>query len=457
MANPRGPWEPMMVGNPVESFKAYYYGRYRGGQAPLSQVRLATRPWVAPRGPLWWRLLKKIFGPSGRRATVQTRETRAFTPPRQGNPQVISKKNLGPKPSPQHSSGRILGRLALWVTPVGLLTLSIFLLRSPVFTQDATPAEGLRVVSGEIPAAVKKSDRIESAEGGSEFIKLSDIGELTDEAGNEIDLETFNPYRHPDATGTNRPADLARRFTVHKVRSGDTLWSLARRFRVSADTLVTLNRLTSAHRLNPGDTLKIPPYSGVFYEVRRGDTVESVARTFGVDEESIRQWNELGPYLPTGANLFLKDARLPSTMRGQAYGVNFTFPVRGSITSTYGMRVHPILQRPIFHSGIDIGAAPGERVTAAEEGTVTFAGENGHYGNLVVVRHPSGYDTAYGHLLKVHTRQGQKVKRGECVGEVGSTGLSTGPHLHFEVRFRGQFLNPLRFLTGAQVAMAAAR
>lgn len=445
----------------MESFKAYYYGRYQGGgKGPASVGTPARRETRAPTpsGTLMERLLgissgTPMAGPRPVRKPTQVQRIA----PRSVPASPVARPKTGPKgnrPDEPLTAGRVVGRLALWVTPLGLITLSFLLLRSPVFTQDPGTPEGLRVIVGEVQASVKKADSIESAEDGKSFIKFSDIGELTDEAGNEIDLETFNPYRHPDLTGSNRLAELARKYRTHTVRSGDTLWSLARRYRVTADSILTMNKISQAHRLSPGDDLKVPTYSGVFYDVRRGDTVESIARTFGVEPETVREWNDIGSFLATGATLFLRDGKLPNHLRGAAYGVNFAMPVRGFLTSTYGMRVHPILQKPIFHTGVDIGANTGEPVLAADEGTVTFAGENGHYGKLVVIRHPSGYESAYGHLNTVSARGGQKVRRGEGIGTVGSTGLSTGPHLHFEVRYRGQFLNPQRFLTvpGAPVA-----
>jgi murein DD-endopeptidase MepM/ murein hydrolase activator NlpD len=78
---------------------------------------------------------------------------------------------------------------------------------------------------------------------------------------------------------------------------------------------------------------------------------------------------------------------------------------------------------------------------------VTFVGESGWSGNTVIIRHASGYETVYGHLFRYHCKTGKRVKKGDLIGEVGSTGMSTGPHLHFEIRFRGQYLNPLRFVT----------
>jgi murein DD-endopeptidase MepM/ murein hydrolase activator NlpD len=108
-------------------------------------------------------------------------------------------------------------------------------------------------------------------------------------------------------------------------------------------------------------------------------------------------------------------------------------PVVGTITSKYGFRLHPILKYPKLHEGIDFGAPPGTPVRAADEGTVILAGVAGGYGNAVYLDH-GNLTTRYGHLLQILVQRGQKVIKGQVIGLVGSTGLSTGPHLHFEVR-----------------------
>ena len=117
-------------------------------------------------------------------------------------------------------------------------------------------------------------------------------------------------------------------------------------------------------------------------------------------------------------------------------------PTKMRITSRFGRRNHPMLGYTKMHKGVDFGAPAGTPVMASGEGVVVKAGWNGAYGNYVLVRHNSEYSTAYAHLSKVSVKAGQKVKQRQIIGNVGSTGRSTGPHLHYEVIYRGQHINP---------------
>lgn len=129
-------------------------------------------------------------------------------------------------------------------------------------------------------------------------------------------------------------------------------------------------------------------------------------------------------------------------------GGRFAWPVPGysRITSDYGTRVHPVLKVKKLHTGVDVGAPSGAKVVAAEAGTVIIAGWFGAYGNTVVVDHGNNTSTLYGHLSAVSVKVGEQVTRGQQVGKVGSTGLSTGSHLHFEVRINGDPTNPWDYL-----------
>jgi len=118
-------------------------------------------------------------------------------------------------------------------------------------------------------------------------------------------------------------------------------------------------------------------------------------------------------------------------------------PARGPITSRFGYRYHPVLHYQRLHSGIDIGAGAGSPVYAAGAGEVFFASWRGGYGQCIIILHGGGISTLYGHLSQIRVRAGQSVRRGQHIGAVGSTGLSTGPHLHFEVRRNGAPVNPL--------------
>lgn len=123
----------------------------------------------------------------------------------------------------------------------------------------------------------------------------------------------------------------------------------------------------------------------------------------------------------------------------------FKWPTSGPITSGYGMRFHPILKVYKMHTGVDIGASYGQSILSAQDGTVIFAGWQGGYGRTIIVDHGGGISTLYAHTSAVNFNVGQKVKKGDIIALVGSTGYSTGPHLHFEIRQAGEPKNPMNW------------
>ncbi len=124
----------------------------------------------------------------------------------------------------------------------------------------------------------------------------------------------------------------------------------------------------------------------------------------------------------------------------------YIWPVQGRITSYFGYRYHPILRKRRYHSGLDISKPQGEPILAADSGVIVFAGRNGGYGKMIVVDHGAGISTVYAHCSLLQVDQGQTVTKGQTIGQVGSTGLSTGPHLHFEVRKNGVPQDPIGYL-----------
>jgi murein DD-endopeptidase MepM/ murein hydrolase activator NlpD len=123
------------------------------------------------------------------------------------------------------------------------------------------------------------------------------------------------------------------------------------------------------------------------------------------------------------------------------------WPTHGNLTSFFGGRSDPLTGEPAYHSGIDISAEKGQPVYATADGVVQSAGYTGDYGNLIVLKHSFGLATRYGHLSAYHVKSGDSVKRGDVIGYIGSTGRSTGSHLHYEILVNGQLMNPLQLLT----------
>ena len=142
--------------------------------------------------------------------------------------------------------------------------------------------------------------------------------------------------------------------------------------------------------------------------------------------------------------------RSPQMSSGIKVTTGFIRPVAGAITSPFGYRIHPIFKTRKFHSGIDIGAGMNTPVKASNSGRVIMSGWYGGYGKVVIIDHGivrgQAMTTLYGHLNTISVTQGQQIKQGQIIGRVGTTGYSTGPHLHFEVRIKGQPRNPLNYI-----------
>jgi len=122
------------------------------------------------------------------------------------------------------------------------------------------------------------------------------------------------------------------------------------------------------------------------------------------------------------------------------------WPVKGWLTSLFGMRKSPFTGRRVFHEGLDIACRTGTPITASADGIVSFSGIKSGYGKMVIIDHGYGYQTCYGHNSKIFVKVGQRVKRGEKIAAVGNTGRSTGSHLHYEVRLNGTPVNPRKYL-----------
>jgi murein DD-endopeptidase MepM/ murein hydrolase activator NlpD len=140
--------------------------------------------------------------------------------------------------------------------------------------------------------------------------------------------------------------------------------------------------------------------------------------------------------------------RLQLAQEGKLSTVNkdFTWPTAGPITSYFGRRFHPVLKVWKGHTGIDIGAPHGQQIKAAESGIVIFSGWLGGYGQAIIIDHGGGYSTLYAHASRLLASVNTTVVKGQHIANIGSTGLSTGPHLHFEIRVNGTPVNPLGML-----------
>ncbi|NLY54493.1 MAG: M23 family metallopeptidase [Firmicutes bacterium] len=173
--------------------------------------------------------------------------------------------------------------------------------------------------------------------------------------------------------------------------------------------------------------------------VSRGGLSTTIIRT----EQGLQTVREL---LPTSKNTLETLTKDIAKQQAKERATPSIWPTYGRITSSYGYRLSPFGYGRQFHAGIDIGAPRGTPIYATADGTVSFAGFQSGYGYVVYINHGYGYTTVYAHMSKLGSRSGQQVKRGDVIGYVGSSGLSTGPHLHYEVRVNGKTVNPLPYI-----------
>ena len=231
--------------------------------------------------------------------------------------------------------------------------------------------------------------------------------------------------------------------TGYTVVRGDTIGEIAQLNNLNQDTLLSFNEIKNSRLLQIGQKLNIPNQDGILYLVKKGDTLSSIAEAHQAEESIILHVNSIsGEAVVLGKKLFLPGARLPSVSLQEINGDLFIWPVRGYVSSPYGYRTSPFTGARQFHSGLDIGATQGTPIKAAMSGRVSAIGYDVNSGNYIMISHHSGYRTFYGHLDVVRVAAGAQVKTGERIGDVGSTGLSTGSHLHFSVYKNGVTLNP---------------
>ena len=239
-------------------------------------------------------------------------------------------------------------------------------------------------------------------------------------------------------------------YKAYAVRQGDMVGTIASAYGVSQDAIISLNKLRNTRTLQIGQVLKIPSIDGIPYTVKEGDTPESIADKYKISLEKLARINTFTDNSVAPASvIFLPDAKLDWATLQEINGDLFRKPLHSSfyITSGYGWRDNPFAtgQRS-FHNGIDMAAPQGTPVYAALNGKVVSTGYSTVYGNYIIIRHHAGYQTLYGHLQTILTSAGSWVSVSTKIGLVGSTGMSTGNHLHFTVYKNGATINPFGVL-----------
>lgn len=279
-------------------------------------------------------------------------------------------------------------------------------------------------------------------------------------AFNDLSSSTIYPgdvLRVPYTVATGGIAELAPkpppRFRTHTMSRGENLSVVAAQYGITVSALVGANPdISSLDRLPAGVELLIPPEEGLVITLQEGESFIELLTYYNLDPLHILRVNNItSPKdIMAGRMVFLPGVEptraLERLMQVRAEENRYVWPVHGRITSYFGRR-NLGMGTSSFHRAIDIAAPSGTQIVAARAGTVTYSGwSNQGYGNLIKIRHHGGSETWYAHQSRNLVTVGQYVEQGEVIGLVGSTGLSTGPHLHFELHENGQAIDPLTHL-----------
>lgn len=261
----------------------------------------------------------------------------------------------------------------------------------------------------------------------------------------------------PSSSNTIASTLVRDKIISHTVEDGETLWTIAYKYELNLDTIRWANNISDPNSIAIGQKILIPPVNGLLYQVRAGDTVARIASLFGVGTDGIEKYNHLDEKgLVAGETIVVPGAR-PMASPRYAYYSSKTAAYDGPIATGSGSffwpttsSIHYITQYFLWgHTGIDLDWRNGVDIKASDGGTVvaTNYGWGGGYGNHIIIDHGNGYQTLYAHLLSIAVSVGDNVSKGQSIGVMGSTGRSTGRHLHFEIRQDGRPLNPLAFLS----------
>jgi len=292
-----------------------------------------------------------------------------------------------------------------------------------------------------------------------------------EQVNNSQQLNNAEQTTDQETQPQNEVADKKPEVITYVVKTGDTLEAIASRFNVTADTIAGSNGISKDAIIREGQELKFPSVKGLIYKIKSGDTLSDIVSTYEVNMEDIISSNgiETPDKLKIGQEIIIpgvdklkvavKETQVSAkktastsvkvASRGSSSGSSSSkavsasgsmWPVKGTITSKFGARWGTT------HKGIDIAAPTGTNVYAFMSGKVVFSGWEGGYGKLVIIDHGNGLQSYYGHNSKLIVSSGQSVSKGQHIADVGSTGDSTGPHCHFEIRKNGKAVNPLDYL-----------
>lgn len=326
-------------------------------------------------------------------------------------------------------------------------------------------ASGEEAVEGPLdPAAYAKSEnngstRLAAIGGDSiDFITIDDpeftassmlggssvIGISNPVGGQPVEIEHRTPANSP-----------VHQTIVYTVEDGDTVGAIADKFNLKVATLLATNGLSEQELIHSGDQVTILPTDGVLHTVKSGETVSAVSARYNIAAPAIIAYNNLGDEasINIGQKLIVPGATATPAPTALANHAEETEPTTApaSLPAIAKGFLWPTSTKHISqyfrwgHTGIDIDNRSRPAVYAAKAGKVTLARRLGGYGNMIVLSHGNSTETYYGHLDKFYISPGENVTQGQAIGQMGSTGRSTGPHVHFEIRIAGRPANPLGY------------
>lgn len=308
----------------------------------------------------------------------------------------------------------------------------------------------------------------------SEEIKEGPIEKLSDEPLSYLSEEALLPAPPPAVSPDRQFTYIGQEETVlitpsgimpqaintrteiidYLVQSGDTISTIAQKFGININTVLWANNLSYTSLIKPGQVLKILPVNGLTHQVKKGDNLTTIAKKYQADIQKILEFNKLANAedVKIGEIIIIPEGIKPATFVPQPAatiksiftppatpltGTKLQWPIDSQyITQYFGWR----------HTGIDISGKSGSLIYAAENGKVERAGWTRGYGYNIVINHGNGLKTLYAHASKLYVSVGESVSRGQAIAAVGSTGWSTGPHLHFEIIVNGVKKNPLNYV-----------
>ena len=334
----------------------------------------------------------------------------------------------------------LLGIFTYLLYPVSVAHAGIFSFLDKLFTGDEIVAVNERYLNSQVAPVLEAAINADPnpSKGGGDITIVGDS--LMPEAG-------------PSGTLADVDNDLAKKkdqISVYVVREGDSLSQIAKMFGVSVNTIIWANDIKKGDVIRVGQTLLILPVSGLEYTIRKGDTIAGIAKKYKAKAEDIMEFNDItdSSKLRAGDTIIIPGGKKSTPTRyaarsarrvvrgtgGPSYDGYYIRPIRGGRNS----RATASNPRGLHgYNAVDLAVAYGTPIVASASGRVIIArnsGWNGGYGKYVVIEHPNGTQTLYAHASGVIVKRGQKVVQGQVIGYIGSTGRSTGPHVHFEVR-----------------------